>query len=484
MTFDVNKYSEELNKLGVRHEILVHPEMVEVVDVMGYLGLPVSEGFSTLIYIADGKYVAINRRDDTKLKLSKVREVLGVDELKMVPPEEFEKLTGLIRGAARPLAPVEITLFDEKMFEKEYLMGGSGSNSVTIKYLTEDLKKIPNSRVVDVANETMNAGEGRVLAGIRSSGQLHLGNYLGAVKGMIALQDDPRYATNYMVADLHAITTPYKVSSFQHDTRSVIIDYLSAGLDPEKSVLFVQSHVREHVELAYLLSTAITVARAQHLPTYKDKFNQQQGNVSMALFQYPVLMAADILLYKADLVPVGIDQEPHIEIAREIARKMNAQYGMDFSEPTRFATTGEYVPSLTGTGKMSKSIAGSYINLTDDLVTIKKRLAGAPTDSGKGNVVPTEGGVTNLLKLVELFEGVDRRKEYENQYVGDGVRYGDLKSELAEAIDKELAPIREKRKELEANISYVDKVIKEGAEKARAIASVTVSEVKQKMGLG
>ena len=484
MKSDVNEYSKKLESLGIRHELVSHPEMVEVVDVMGFLGLPISEGFSTLIYQADGKYVALNRRDDTKLKLSKVREVLGVTELKMVPPEEFEKLTGLRRGAARPLSPVSETLFDSKMFEKEYLMGGSGSNSTTIKYLTADLTKIPNSRVMDITGELVGASEGIVLAGIRSSGQLHLGNYLGAVKGMIALQNDSRYTTNYMVADLHAITTPYNITSFQHDTRSVIIDYLSAGLDPEKSVLFVQSNVREHVELSYLLSTVITVARAQHLPTYKDKFHQQQGNVSMALFQYPVLMAADILLYKADLVPVGIDQEPHIEITREIARKMNTQYGMDFPEPTRFATTGEYVPSLTGSGKMSKSVSGSFINLTDDLATIKKRLAGAPTDSGKGSTIPTEGGVANLLKFVELFEGIEKRKEYESQYIGSGIRYGDLKNELAEAIDRELAPIREKRKELEAKPEYVDKVIKEGAEKARAIASATVAEVKQKMGLG
>lgn len=484
MNDTVSKYSQQLTKLGIHHEVINHPEMVEVVDVMGYLGLPISEGFSTLIMKADDKYVAVIRRDDTKLDYEKVRREIGVVDLEILEKDEFEKLTGLPRGAAHILCPVDLTLLDTQLIEKQYLMGGSGSLGYTIKYNTSDLKKIPNSRVVSVAKKAMIIEGGSVLAGIRSSGQLHLGNYLGAVKGMIALQDDPHYTTNYMVADLHAITTPYKVTSFQHDTRSVIIDYLSAGLDPEKSVLFIQSHVREHVELAYLLSTAITVARAQHLPTYKDKFNQQQGNVSMALFQYPVLMAADILLYKADLVPVGIDQEPHIEISREIARKMNAQYGMDFPEPTRFATSGEYVPSLTGSGKMSKSIPGSYINLTDDLVTIKKRLAGAPTDSGKGSVIPIDGGVVNLFKLVELFEGIERRKDYENLYVGDGVRYGDLKSELAEAINKELAPIREKRKELEAKSEYVDKVIKEGAEKARAIASATVAEVKQKMGLG
>ncbi len=195
-------------------------------------------------------------------------------------------------------------------------------------------------------------------------------------------------------------------------------------------------------------------------------------------------MASDILIYKSGYVPVGLDQEPHLEITREIARKMNSKYGMDFPEPKRFATRGEYVPSLTGEGKMSKSVEGSYISLTDELNVIKKKLAGAPTDSGKGQSVPTEGGVANLLKLVELFQGEKRRKEYEEQYMSGGVRYGDLKNELAEAIDQELVPIREKRKELESNPEYVDRVIAEGAEKARKIASATVKEVKKKMGLG
>ena len=162
---------------------------------------------------------------------------------------------------------------------------------------------------------------------------------------------------------------------------------------------------------------------------------------------------------------------------------MNETYGTKFPEPVRFATKGEYVPSLAGEGKMSKSVEGSYINLTDDLKTIQKRLAGAPTDSGKGEIVPTTGGVANLLKFVELFQGAEKRKEYEKMYLGDGIRYGDLKKELADAIYKELLPIQEKRKELEHKTSYVDEVIKSGAEKARKIAAETVLEVKEKMGL-
>jgi tryptophanyl-tRNA synthetase len=286
-----------------------------------------------------------------------------------------------------------------------------------------------------------------------------------------------------MVADLHALTTPYDKNELKTKTREVVLDYLSAGLDPEKSTLFIQSQVPEHTELFYLLSTVVSLARMQHLPTYKDKIKQYPNASTVALLNYPVLMASDILIYNASLVPVGIDQEPHLEIAREIARKMNETYATKFPEPVRFATSGEYVPSLAGEGKMSKSVEGSYINLTDDLKTIQKRLAGAPTDSGKGDVLPTSGGVANLMEFVELFEGIEKRKMYEEKYLGEGIRYGDLKKELADAIYKELLPIQEKRKELEHKTSYVDEVIKSGAEKARKIASETIMEVKEKMGL-
>ena len=322
-----------------------------------------------------------------------------------------------------------------------------------------------------------------VLSGIRATGRLHLGNYLGAVKGFLELQGTGEYETFYMVADMHAITTPYDKETLATNARGVVMDYLAAGLDPDKSTLFIQSQVPEHTELAYLFSTAITVARMQHLPTFKEKVKQHPDDVTMALLNYPVLMAADILIYKAGLVPVGIDQEPHLEIAREIAGKINAEYGLDFPEPQRFATKGEYVPSLTGEGKMSKSVEGSYINLTDSLEEVQSKLAKAPTDSGKGDKVPTEGGVAALLKFVELFQGEEIRREYEKQYMSEGLRYGDLKKELAEAIYKDIQPIQKARAEFESNPELVDKILQEGAQKARAVASKTVDEVKRAMGL-
>lgn len=317
---------------------------------------------------------------------------------------------------------------------------------------------------------------------------MHLGNYLGAVKGMLELQNNPDYETFYMVADVHTITTPYDVEELRKNRREVIIDYLAAGLDPEKSVIFQQSEVNEHIELAFYLSSVTTIAKMQHLPTFKEKMKQYPHASTMALLNYPVLMASDILIYKAELVPVGIDQEPHLEVAREIARRMNQDYGTDFPEPKRFkdkslpaGRQGEYIPSLTGEGKMSKSVEGSYINLTDDLETIKSKIAKIPTDSGQGSEIV--GGVKTLMEFIELFEGKDRREALERQYKTTGVRYSEIKEQLSEAIFNELEPIQKKRVELEANSEYIDRVIREGNQKARGVARKTVQEVKEKMGL-
>ncbi|HSX08690.1 MAG TPA: tryptophan--tRNA ligase [Candidatus Saccharimonadales bacterium] len=323
----------------------------------------------------------------------------------------------------------------------------------------------------------------RVLSGIRATGRLHLGNYLGAIKGMLALQNDPDYETFYMVADLHTITTPYNVEELKKNRREIIIDYLAAGLDPEKSILFQQSANPHHAEFSFYLSSVVTIAKMQHLPTFKDKVKQHPEHSTMALLNYPILMSADILLYKSSAVPVGVDQEPHLEVSREIARRMNQDFGTDFPEPQTFKTTGEYVPSLTGEGKMSKSVEGSFINLTDDLETIKAKLAKAPTDSGNGKIFSMPSGVLALMKFVELFQGEEKRKNYEDAYEGNGIRYGDLKKELAEAIFDDLRPIQEKRKELESNSEKVDKIIEEGNAKATVIAKETVREVREKMGL-
>lgn len=321
----------------------------------------------------------------------------------------------------------------------------------------------------------------RVYSGIRATGRLHLGNYLGAVKGMLELQDDHDMVVS--VVDLHALTTPYDPKTLQQSVRDVVLDYLAAGLDPQKCLIEIQS-TTPHAELAFLLSTIYPVSRLEDLPTYKDKKAQHPKYVNMGLLFYPVLMAADILLYKANLVPTGIDQEPHIEVAREIARKFNSMFGDTFPEPQRFTTAGEYVPSLTGTGKMSKTVEGSSITLADDLDTIKRRLAKTPTDSGiEGGEIPQKGGVANLFILLKMFAAPYVYSKFVKDYKDKVVRYSELKNVLAEAIYSELKPLQQKRKELEANPKTVDNIISEHAARCLGLAEVTMLEVKKKMGL-
>jgi len=322
-----------------------------------------------------------------------------------------------------------------------------------------------------------------VLAGIRATSKLHIGNYLGAVKGMLELEKSGDYETFFMVADIHAITTPFNPEELRKNKYEVVIDYLACGLNPEKSTIFLQSMVGEHAEFAFYLSSLVTIARMQHLPTFKEKVKQYPESVSLALLNYPTLMASDILLYNASKVPVGIDQEPHLEVAREIARKLNSTYKLDFNEATRFATEGQYVPSLTGEGKMSKSVEGSAIMLTDDFETIKNKLFAVPTDSGKGLEIPVNGGVKTLLELVALFLGLEKRKEYESMYLSDGIKYKQMKEEIADEVYKVLIPIQEKRRYFENNPQIVVEVINDGKNKAQKVASENLAKVKFAMGL-
>lgn len=320
-----------------------------------------------------------------------------------------------------------------------------------------------------------------IFSGIRANARPHIGNYLGAIKGMVELQD--KFDGIFAVVDLHTITTPYDIKAFQPTIRDVVLDYLGAGLDPKKCHLIIQSDLRaEHLELAYYLGTIYQVSRLEDLPTYKEKKADHPDYVNMGLLYYPVLMAADILIYKSPLVPIGQDQEPHLEVAREMARKFNSMFGETFPEPQSYKTPGKYVPSLLGDGKMSKTYGGT-ITLTDSLEEIKAVLAKAVTDSGKGESFPASGGAANLVTFVELFEGHDRAMQYREEYKTTGLKYKSLKDELADAIYKELQPIQERRKYYEAHPEEVDKILEDGKTYAQKIARETLTEVRQKMGL-
>ncbi len=319
-----------------------------------------------------------------------------------------------------------------------------------------------------------------VISGVRPTGSIHLGNYLGAVKKMVELQNYERFNTLYMVANMSAITTPYDKSILPSNIRSIVIDFLACGLNPDKSIIFLQSDVNEHVELAYLLSSVYSLAKLQHLPTFKDKIKQYPNNVTLALLTYPILMTSGILLYKSSLVPVGIDQEPHLEIAREIARKMNRSFNTSFPEPKRFVNSSEFIPSLSGFGKMSKSILGGYINIDDSYCVVRKKVLSMPTSSKMDqNMAP---GVKALLDLLKIFSN-QQYNFYLNEYNNKTIRFLDIKENLSKLIFNELKPIQDKKKEILMNPKIVNEVLNRGSSEAKKIARRTIKEVKEKMGL-
>lgn len=323
----------------------------------------------------------------------------------------------------------------------------------------------------------------RVFSGSRPTGPLHLGNYFGAIKGYLSLQERNDLDCIYAVVDLHGIVSPYQPENYPQQVKDLVLDYLGCGLDPKRSHLIIQSQIPEHLELAYYFSTIFPTSRLEQLPTYKEKKQEQPKYVNLGLLYYPILMAADILIYKSSLVPVGQDQLPHIELSREVARCFNNYFGETFPEPQAHLTAGASIPSLTGEGKMSKTKEDSYISLLDDLETIKRKLAKVPTDAGKGATIPKQGGVNVLFTLVELFMTESQRKRYEEEYLTDGIQYQSLKADLAQSIYHYLEPIQEKREYYKNKSGLIESILEEGRIFTSQIAKETLKEVRKKMGL-
>jgi tryptophanyl-tRNA synthetase len=323
----------------------------------------------------------------------------------------------------------------------------------------------------------------RIFSGIRPTGGLHIGNYLGAIKQWIALQETNECV--FCIVDLHAITTPYKPKELQKNILETTAVYLAAGINPEKSVIFVQSEVKEHAELAWLLGTITPMGELSRMTQFKDKSKQHKDYINAGLFTYPVLMAADILLYKAKAVPVGKDQDQHVELARTIARKFNQKFGEVFDEPeTIMPKSGAKIMSLTDPKrKMSKSDEPkSYISLFDEPEAITKKIMSATTDSGKDITynVTKKPGISNLLTIYSLLTDrsvEDIQKEFHKK------SYANFKKSLAKILIDYLEPFKRKQKELETRDVYIKDILDKGASRARTIAETTMAEVRSKMGL-
>jgi len=324
----------------------------------------------------------------------------------------------------------------------------------------------------------------RVFSGIQPTGVMHLGNYLGAMKGMLELVD--RYECIYGIVDYHAITVPHDPQTMATNKLNAAIAYLAAGLDPENATLMLQSDVPEHTELCWLFASVVSVRKLEDMPTLKDKLAQSGGFFSAALLNYPVLQAADILIYKGQVVPVGRDQEAHIEFTREVARKFNVTYGETFPEPVSYNTPGAVVPGLTGEGKMSKSVPNSYIALNDPPKVIWQKLARTVTDPARvRRDDPGEPAKCPVIwTMHQIYTPQDKQDKLAQACRTAGIGCVQCKKVLYEEIMADLAPVQARWQELEAHPDDVRDILREGAARVRPIAQATVEEVKEKMGLG
>ncbi|WP_305297108.1 tryptophan--tRNA ligase [Duncaniella muris] len=344
-----------------------------------------------------------------------------------------------------------------------------------------------------------------VLSGIRATGNLHLGNYYGALSKFVKMQND--YDCLFFIADLHALTTNPEPDALHANVKNILAEYLAAGIDPEKATIFVQSDVPEISEMYLLLNMHVGIGELMRTASFKDKARKQLGiktgnddediekqiigtdsnkRVNAGLLTYPTLMAVDILIQKAHRVPVGKDQEQHLELTRRFARRFNSFYGVDlFPEPQNF-NFGDHavkVPGLDGSGKMGKS-EGNCIYLIDEEKALRKKVMRAVTDEGpKEPNQPISEPVQNLLTLMELTSAPEIVQSYRDAYADCSIRYGDMKKQLAEDILKVTTPIRERYHDIRNDDAYISRIVHEGAERARERASKTLSEVREVMGI-
>ncbi|MFA6096133.1 MAG: tryptophan--tRNA ligase [Candidatus Paceibacterota bacterium] len=321
----------------------------------------------------------------------------------------------------------------------------------------------------------------RVFSAIQPSGELHIGNYLGALKNFIKLQNE--YECFFFIADYHSITENYDPKEKPKQIMNLALDMLAAGLDPNKCTIAIQSQICEHAELAWIFNTITPMAFLERMTQYKDKALAQKQNVNVGLFDYPVLQAADILIYKADLVPVGQDQVQHVELTRNIARFFNNKFGKTFPESEPILTETPKIMSLIDpTKKMSKSHGPkTYIGINDEPKNIIDKIKKATTDMGTtGEMTPAS---KNLFLLMEIFGKKEHYNEFLAQHKNGTIKYSQFKETLGQDIADYFTPFRERRKELEAKPDEVKKILAEGAEKARKIAHETMKEVKEKIGL-
>ncbi|OHB18745.1 MAG: tryptophan--tRNA ligase [Parcubacteria group bacterium RIFCSPLOWO2_12_FULL_40_10] len=321
----------------------------------------------------------------------------------------------------------------------------------------------------------------RIFSGIRPSGKLHLGNYLGAIKNWIELQDKNPELCVFMIADYHGITTPFEPKKYGEQILDTACEFLAAGLNPKKILLIRQSQIHQHIELAWIFNTITPISWLDRLPTYKEQLEKTKSN-NVGLLDYPVLMAADILIYKANLVPVGEDQLPHIDLTNEILKKINSTFGQTFEPVKAHLAPGARIMSLQDPAKKMSKTEDEGIALTDSPDQIREKIKKAVTDSGREIKFDEKNkpAISNLLTIYSLLSN-KQISDFEKEY--EGKSYVEFKNGLTETVVSFLKPFQKKYNQFKNNIGEVEKVLEDSEEKARNEAQKTLNEVKQKIGV-
>jgi tryptophanyl-tRNA synthetase len=495
----VQIYSNQLTKLGIEHKLFEHPQLISVDAVQKYLGYGMEDSAATLLMKADSHFIAIIRRGDTKLDSEKVKKLLGIKTLRKATDEEFTKVTGVPSGAASVYIPNVPTYIDKKIFEKEYINAGSGSLLVTIRYKSEDLKKIPGIVVADITDiqrldekkHSQKLIGQRLYSAITPSGDgtLHIGNYLGAVRQFIELAKNNECF--FQIASLHALSTVQNKEKLEKNVETLVLNELALLGDAAKvggNVHFCfQPDVFLHTELQSIINNVTPLGLLKRAHAYKDKLakDANEEDINLGLFNYPILMAADILIYKATCVPVGKDQKQHVEITRDIAERFNKTFKKNvFPLPEPYIP--EEVSSVLGTDgkrKMSKSL-GNIISIFESEEVIRKQVNSTYTDPTRMHATDPGHIEGNMVFTYLDFFGDEKqvaslKEEYKKGKISDVA----VKEYLFETLMKTFGSARERYEQLKNNPKMVNEILASGTQKAREVASKTMEEVRRVVGI-
>lgn len=488
---DITQLKMILTEKKIKHELFKLPENTEntVESHVAAVGAKYDEVCATLVFQVGGEVMALLRRGDTKIDNKALRHAVNSNKLRFLKPEELVESTGMAPGRVSPFLIPEMTIFiDKKVLEKEEVFVGTGGDEYMLKVPVKQLVNFTNAEVVDVTTVDSNRShQKRILSGVApsSSKGLHLGNYLGAVKQHVDFQKNGECF--YFIADYHALNTVYDAAEFRSNIRNIFLDYLALGIDTDKTVFFVESHVREIFELTEILNNLTTVSQMMRMHAYKDKLQDEstsQESINVGLFTYPILMAADILIFEPDIVPVGEDQKQHVEVARDIAQAFNNRYGDLLKVPDVFIkkSVGR-LPGTDGDRKMSKSL-GNIISMFADEATLKKQIMGIVTDPNRIHKDDPGDPAKNVTftYMRELGFDADKQTDFEARYREGKVGDVEIKQAFFEHYLDYFKPMRERREQLAKEDDIVENLMRKGAETANAVAHQTMDKVREGIG--